>query len=995
MVAMIVLLATAMFALITFIGVKQRNHDLKEAQDLTARFAGRAAAEIGELAAGTELLLSVISNSPLVQQRNAPAVNQLLADIVKQHPRYANLIVMDKSGLLWSSAVPFKGAVSYSDRRYFLNGIATGRFSSGEYTVGRLIASPVMTYGLPVKNPSGEIIGLTAAVIRLERYKELLDEQRPPQASAILLTDHRGVILYHSRLPPLAGKPDRADIVKQMQEGPGAGSFQPSDDQDSHAITYYHKIWLPGEQAPYMYVRVSVPYDAALNKANSELLVNILLMSSLVLLAVGIASHISKRYIIDKITSLQDAARKIARGDLDVRIAESVSGGELGALGHAFDDMARSIARDSAERKQAMEALRKSEVRLSRAQEVAHLGNWEYEIKTGTITWSDEAYRIFGFAPQEVAITADLLMSMIHPEDRGTVEKALSDVRGGLGHFNVEYRIIRRDNTERHVHSQRYVFIGEEQPGRIFGMVQDITERKAIENALRETTERFRTMFEQAPLGIALTDSSMGRFDEVNEKFAEIAGRPKDEMAHMDWISITHPDDVQANLDAMASLNAGKITSFDMNKRCIRPDGSAVWIHMTVARLQGEDQAHPRHLCMIEDITERRRMDQELMKAQKLESIGVLAGGLAHDFNNLLGGLFGYIEMAKLEAEDRNQKEIVQYLSKALNVFDRAKELTQQLLTFSKGGAPILKSQSIAELLRRTISFALSGSNTHPNFFIPDDLWLNEFDETQMAQVFDNIAVNARQAMPEGGNIDVTAQNRASGEGAEMDARERYVLVTIRDHGTGIRPEHLPHIFDPFFTTKLQGSGLGLSACYSIIKQHGGRIEVDSEIGKGTSFRIYLPASKKPAAPAKTGETLELPFRPVQTRILVMDDEPFILDIASTILKQIGCDVVTAANGDEAITRTSEAMESGRPFMAAILDLTIPGGRGGKETAPQLLKMDPNIKVIVSSGYSDDPVIARPAEYGFSGRLIKPYRRDTVAQLFRSLIDSNSHGGVR
>lgn len=733
-VVMMILLAAAMFGLIAYSGVKQRNHDLNEVRNLTAGLTRRAASEIGTLAAGTELLLSVISKDPSLQQRNAPAIDTLLADIVKQHPQYANLIVVDKTGRLWSSAVPFKGAVSYSDRRYFINGLSTGRFSSGEYTVGRLLASPVITYGFPVRNPSGEITGLTAAVIRLERYKELLDEQRLPAKATITLIDHRGIILYHSLLPHLAGKQDRADFFKQMTDGTDEGSLPSRGENNSNAVTYYRKLWLPGEQTPYMYLRVSTPYDSALNKANGELMVNILLMSSFVLLAIGIASRISKRYIIDKITTLQRASQKIAHGDLDVRVAASVSGGELGALGHAFDEMAHSL----------------------------------------------------------------------------------------------------RD---------------------------DITERKAIENALRETTERFMTMFEQAPLGIALIDSLTGRFDEVNAKFAEIAGRPKDEMAHIDWMRITHPDDLQENLDNMALLNAGKMKSYDVNMRYVRPDGCAVWTHLTIAPILGDDQAHPHHLCMIEDITERRKMDQELLKAQKLESIGLLAGGIAHDFNNLLGSVFGYIEMAKIEADDLRQKDIAQYLAKALGVFDRAKELTQQLLTFSKGGAPILKSQSIGELLRRTMSFALSGSNTHPDFLIPDDLWLNEFDETQMAQVFDNIAINAREAMPQGGTIDVIAQNIPAGKGSETGVRKPSVLISIRDHGTGIVPEHLPHIFDPFFTTKNHGSGLGLSTCYSIIKQHGGSIEVDSEMGGGSTFRIYLPASMKPAAAAKAGDTLELPFQ--------------------------------------------------------------------------------------------------------------------------------------
>ena len=302
------------------------------------------------------------------------------------------------------------------------------------------------------------------------------------------------------------------------------------------------------------------------------------------------------------------------------------------------------------------------------------------------------------------------------------------------------------------------------------------------------------------------------------------------------------------------------------------------------------------------------------------------------------------------------------------------------MLTFSKGGLPIRKTLPIADHVRKAVLFALSGSSISPEFSIPADIWLCDFDENQMAQVFDNIVINARQAMPLGGKIDVTIRNAASGEAPEILPRNNYVCVSIRDYGAGIVKEHLPRIFDPFFTTKHQGNGLGLAVSYAIVKKHDGLIEAESVLGEGTTFHLYLPASsgqafamEKAKAPAHLHQG--------EGRILVMDDEEFVLDVISQMLRHMGYEVLSARNGDEAVALAREAEAAGRHLSAAILDLTIPGGRGGKEVLPELLAIVPSLKVVASSGYSEDPVMARPSEYGFADRLIKPYRMDDLARM--------------
>lgn len=385
------------------------------------------------------------------------------------------------------------------------------------------------------------------------------------------------------------------------------------------------------------------------------------------------------------------------------------------------------------------------------------------------------------------------------------------------------------------------------------------------------------------------------------------------------------------------------------------------------------------------DVTRRKRMEEELLKIEKLESIGVLAGGIAHDLNNMLTSVMGNISLARIY-EDPSKKD--RRLTQAEGACMHIKDLTQQLLTFSKGGAPILKIADIGDLLKDSATFTLRGSNVRCEFSIPDDLWPVEIDDGQMSQVINNLVINAKQAMPTGGVVKVCAENTtiAAESGFPLKAGA-YVKISVEDEGTGIPDKYMQRIFDPFFTTKQEGNGLGLATSYSIIQKHNGHITLESEPGIGTTFYIYLPTSTEAVLPERRA-TAVAPIMG-EGRILVMDDEEHVRDMSATILSELGYEVTTGVDGAEAVELYQKARESGKPYDAVILDLTVPGGMGGQETIQKLLEIDPKIKALVSSGYSNDPVLANFREHGFIGFIPKPCKIQELSEIVHKIMTGN------
>lgn len=477
---------------------------------------------------------------------------------------------------------------------------------------------------------------------------------------------------------------------------------------------------------------------------------------------------------------------------------------------------------------------------------------------------------------------------------------------------------------------------------------------------------------------IILELNTNGDIVNINEQGYKTLGYSrKSDLIGQNWFQIAIPKEFQIKIkEVFNKIISGKeeVTEYYENKiRTKTGDIKDISWHNTIKKnISGEIVGT---LSSGIDITQNKKMLESLQKTEKLEAIGVLAGGIAHDFNNLLGGIFGFLDLALSETSPNSEAH--KYLSKAVSVYNRAKDLTQQLLTFSKGGSPFLQTGSIVDLIRDSVSFALSGSKVRCSYNFPDNLWLTEFDENQMSQVFDNLTINAIHAMPEGGEINITAENTHIEDLNEFEIPSgKYINIYFKDYGLGIPEEILNKIFDPFMTTKKMGSGLGLATVYSIISKHGGAISVSSVLNKGTTFKIILPASGQIFGRSNKIE-IDGIAQKYNGNILILDDEEFILDILKNMLIKLGFTVDHTKNGKEVL----DLIESNKKYDAIILDLTVPNGLGGKDIIDQIREKYPSIPIFASSGYFNDPVMSEPKKFGFSACIPKPYRNKDLANV--------------
>lgn len=522
----------------------------------------------------------------------------------------------------------------------------------------------------------------------------------------------------------------------------------------------------------------------------------------------------------------------------------------------------------------------------------------------------------------------------------------------------------------------------------VISIVREITRRVETELALKINEKKFRDLTDFLPEAIFETDINM-ILTYANRKAFEFFGYDQaDFISGINCLNLIIPEERETGKENILKKIKGGLEKTS-EYTGLRKNGTRfpILLHSDIL-YNGSEPAGIRGVII--DMTVQKKIDESFFQAQKLESIGLLAGGIAHDFNNLILGLFGSVEIARNEIASGSYGSADKTLLNSMTAFNRARDLTHQLLTFAKGGIPNKRTGDIKETVEDSVKFALSGSNIVYGFEYEENLPLCNFDPNQISQVIENIVINAKQAMPDRGTILIKAESvTMDREPDDLTGQGRYLRISISDTGCGIPEEFRKKIFDPFFTTKPNGSGLGLSTSWSIIKRHNGILKLESEPGKGSTFSIYLPVST---------ETISIEneaFRPElknDGRILVMDDELLIREVAGKMLTDAGFTVEKAASGEEAVCLYQKALADGNRFDAVILDLTIPGGMGGKETVEKLIRIDPFVTAIASSGYSEDAIISNPCEYGFAASVPKPYLKDLFADTVMRVIASKKSG---
>jgi PAS domain S-box-containing protein len=618
--------------------------------------------------------------------------------------------------------------------------------------------------------------------------------------------------------------------------------------------------------------------------------------------------------------------------------------------------------------------LKESETRFQELFEKAPIGYLSTDERGGLLAVNDTWCEVFG--RERAGAIGVPLRGMLVPESLAGFDEWFGRLvaEGDAGSFEPE--IARPDGTRRWLSFSARA--ARDKAGafqRTHCIFSDITRERAQRRQMRLLNDAVGASFDE----IYIFGPDDFRFVFLNQAAYKNLGYTEEEAGRLTPWDIKHEFTESSFRRAVAPLLNGEKSLLLLESVHTRKDGSSYPVEV---RLQLVESGEGRFfLSVVKDITERRKNDvllAEMANLQRVESLGALAGGIAHDFNNMLTGIMANLSLLAARPGGAGNEII----HEALEAARAAKSLTSQLLAFSKGGKPLKKEFSLVRSLKEIFSLATRGSAAAKRLAVPEGLWSMDGDESQIKQAVNNLLVNALQAMPDGGRISLSAENaELSGGGALPPGK--YVRITVEDTGIGIPAEYLSHIFEPYFTTKARGHGLGLSMTWFVIKNHGGNVEVSSEPGKGTRFVICLPATGRPAPAAAP------PARPAvkgSGRVLLLEDEDIVVKAALRMLGELGYSAEVVPDGKAALALYQKELAAGRPFDAVIMDLTIPGGMGGKEAGTRLRQLHPEAVIIVSSGYSDEPVMADFKSFGFDAVLPKPYRYEDLSETLAKLI---------
>ena len=856
MIILIVLATIIPLGIILYLNYHREKDALSEGRILTERLTAEVAFDQQLLLSSAKQLMSTFPYNPAIRRRDGIATNAFLAEILGENPQITNLAVADEKGDFWASGLPMNAPINIADRRYFRNALATGRFSSGEFNIGRVRNKPTIIFGYPLKDGSGRITDVAIVSLSSDRYDRYFQSAGLETEGSLALLDHKGMVLFARPSSGLVGRQDRDDLFRKMTAGPEEGSFEAVGLTGIPRIFTYRKLHLPGESEPYMYVRAGIAVSSILARTRKDFIFGIGLIAGTAILILLLGVLLSKRFVLDNVSALKETTERLSRGDLTTRVPETVSGGELGELGAAFNSMAYKLQEADARRHEAEEERNRLAAAIEQAGETV----------------------------------------------------VITDPDGNIQYVNPAF--------ERTTGYSREDAIGR---------------NPRVLNSGKQDEAFYRHMWETISAG----HTWEGRM--VNKR--------------KDATYYTEDATISPVFDA-----TGKIVNYVAVKR---------------------------------DITEHLRLADQFQQSQKMESVGRLAGGVAHDFNNLLTVITGYSELLlqKIGKESPMRGEV----EEIRRAGERAASLTQQLLAFSRKQIIAPKILDLNDLTADVgkLLVRLIGENIDLKIGHGKNLCLVKVDPGQFEQVLINMAVNARDAMPNSGTLLIETENVELDE--EYCAQRpyeihpgRFVKLAVSDTGHGMTKETCEQIFEPFFTTKEKGkgTGLGLSMVYGVVKQAGGYIEVNSEVGRGTTFKIYLPCLEGDVVKTVEDELSSNLPKGTET-VLLVEDESSVRNLGVRILGELGYKVMQAGNGDEAISLAAGYKER---IDLLLTDVVMPG-MNGSELAAQLVLYHPEAEVLFSSGYTDDTISRHGTLDEGVSFIGKPYTPLELAKKVRDVLD--------
>ncbi len=856
------LILLVLFSLVFFVSATKwlQTREIAKAASRTASAADQILDDQIQLVSRLEQLVTTISFFPAIHTHTNTDLEHLLSILVAANASVANILVSDAGGTVWASALPSRTVLSVADKHYFRRAVASGMFSSGEFTVGGASATPLLSFAYPVKNSLGTVSDVIIVLVPVGINSKLYHDEHTGPISSVVLTDNKGIILYSSGKMGLTGKKDKTELFAKMSGQPDGGAFEAIGNLGNERYFSYRSLKLKHETVPCMFIRTGLNKEPVLRNsymqagymtAASTLILTLLLYSGL---------YVRKKYIFDRLKVIQETADRIAHGDFSVRATDQVANPEMLGLARVIDELADNLSDKIRGLQYSENALKQSENNYSELVEKAQIIILRMD-GSGRISFINEyALLYFGFSEQE--LLGQSVIGTIVPEVESS-GRDLQEMMTRLAENPSQYASNINENMRK---SGERVWISwsnhklVDADGVYQGVLavgQDISDLMHMEESLRISEQRFRSFVESAS-DVVFSLTASGTFSYVSPQWKEALGHELSEVVGKPFEVFVHPEDVAVcNAFLETVMETGK-RHRGVEYRVQHKNGTWLWYTANGSRIIERDNSAS-FIGIGHDITERKRIQSELMKTERLESLGLLAAGIAHNFNNILTGVIGYISFARKHLTD--YEKTAPLLEAAEKSSHRAASLARQLLTFSRAGVPLRKLESADNIVQESLASILSSSGITGIVYDRSTLAV-KVDREQMKQAFNSIVLNSILSMPDGGGLTVHIDDLLfETENVYLLKPGSYVKILFEDSGCGIEKEHLKKVFDPYFTTRADGSGLGLSTAHSIITKHDGYIGIASEINHGTTVTIILPGFSRisPMNPSKQLKQLKQP----------------------------------------------------------------------------------------------------------------------------------------